>query len=107
MIDADRVAHEFCELSGSGQELVRRMVNTLSLIEAITIPGSSPDGPGGSKPGSRIHGNLHAATTHRKLLGKCHGAIDESLRHLGKAAGRSVVMVPPEDRGPYKRKGTS
>ena len=46
MIDADRVAHEFCELSGSGQELVRRMVNTLSLIEAITIPESKETGNG-------------------------------------------------------------
>ncbi len=103
MMDADRVAREFCELSGSGQELVRRLVNTLSLIEAITIPGASPDGHGG-KPSSRIPGNLKAAEAHRLLLGKCHGAIDSSLERLGKAAGRSVYVVPPEYRGPYRRR---
>jgi hypothetical protein len=103
-MDAERVAREFCELSGSGQELVRRLVNTLSLIEAITVPGAAPDGHSSGKPGSRIPGNLQAAEAHRRLLGKCHGAIDSSLAHLGKAAGMSVYTVPPEYRGPYKRR---
>lgn len=105
MIDADRVAREFCELSGSGQELVRQLVNTLALIEAITVPGSSPDGPSGSSAASRVPGNLRAAGAHRRLLGKCHSAIDAAMMELGKAAGLSVVTVPPEyrRRGPYKK----